>query len=101
MNDSQYKYVKDILVDRMSRYRRSSFQLQRLYEIISKGVEEDGYFTFPYEDFYNMFTKECINGNIPNRKFSISEEGFLDKKKRYPYANIHVEVLPKNRKIKA
>jgi hypothetical protein len=34
LNEDQYNYVKDILVDRMSKYRRNSFRLDRLYAII-------------------------------------------------------------------
>lgn len=87
----QYDYVKNLLVTRMSGYRRNSFKLQRLYEIISTTVENQAYVDISYKEFYDMFVKECVNGNIPDHKFTIVEEGFLDKKKNYPYANIQVD----------
>lgn len=98
LNNEQYNFVKDILVDRMSRYRRNTFQLQRLYEILLEKLESETYISFSYEEFRNMFMKEIIQGNIPNHKFSILEEGYLDKKQKYPYANIGVEVFSKKKK---
>ena len=97
----KYDYVKNILVKRMSGYRRNSFKLESLYKIIRDSTESDAYITFSYQEFYNMFKKECIDGNIPYRKFSISKEGFLDKKQKYPYAAIHVEVSPRTRRTKS
>lgn len=96
-SESKYDYVKEILVGRMSKYRRNSFKLERLYDIIHSKTEEEAYVDFTYQEFYDMFKKECINGNIPLRKFEIAEEGFLDKKKKFPYAVIHVEVLSKKK----
>ena len=97
-NTEKYNYVKNILVERMSKYRRDSFKLERLYEIIQDTTDQEAYITFTYDEFYNMFKKEVINGAIPYRKFSIVKEGFLDKKCRYPFAHIHVDVLSKNKK---
>lgn len=95
LNEAQYDYVKGLLVERMSKYRRNSFRLDRLYNIIHEQTNSESYVTFTYDDFYKMFQAECVSGKIPYRKFSISEEGFLDKKKKYPYANVSVEVLKK------
>lgn len=98
LNNEQYNYVKEILIDRMSKYRRNSFQLQRLYEILLEKLEAETYITFSYDEFKNIFMKEVIQGNIPNHRFTILEEGYLDKKQKYPYANIGVEVFPKRSK---
>lgn len=95
--ESKYNYVKDILVGRMSKYRRNSFKLERLYDIIHEITDREAYIDFSYQEFYDMFKKECVHGNIPLRIFEIAEEGFLDKKQRYPYAVIHVTVLSKKK----
>lgn len=95
-NESQYDYVKEILLKRMSKYNRNSFQLERLYTIIHDQTQADAYIQFSYKEFYDMFVKECVNGNIPNHKFSIASEGFLDKKKKYPFANIRVDYIPRS-----
>lgn len=93
LNTEQYNYIKDILVDRMSKYRRTSFQLQRLYEIMLEKIESEAYISFSYDDFRNMFINECVIKSIPKHKFKIEEEGYLDKKQKYPYANVKVEIL--------
>lgn len=89
-NKEQYEYVKNLLIDRVSGYKRSSFQLQRLYDSFSEEIKDTAYIEFTYSDFRDLFIKECVNGKIPKRIFKISEEGFLDKKHRYPYAKISV-----------
>lgn len=96
----QYDYVKNLLVGRMATYRRNSFKLQSLYEIIAETASSQAYVDFSYQEFYDMFVKECVNGNIPDHKFSIEEEGFLDAKKNYPYARIKVEYtyVPKRKR---
>lgn len=75
----------------MTNYRRNSFKLQRLYEVISEDAETKAYISFSYQEFYDMFVKECINGKIPRHRFIIKEEGFLDPKGKFPYANIQVD----------
>ena len=45
-----------------------------------------------------MFQKECVDGNIPYRQFKVVNEGFLDKKQRFPCATVEVKVLAKNNK---
>lgn len=96
----QYDYVKDLLVTRMSNYRRNSFKLQRLYEIISTQANDKAYIQFSYKEFYDMFVKECVNGNIPDHTFKILEEGFYDNYERVPYANVHVDFtyVPKRKR---
>lgn len=89
----QYDFVKDLLVTRMSNYRRNSFKLQRLYEIISTQARDKAYIQFSYKEFYDMFVKECVNGNIPNHTFKILNEGFYDNFGRVPYADIHVDFV--------
>lgn len=98
--EERYNYVKNILVTRMSGYRRNSFKLQRLYEIISETANDQAYIEFSYKEFYDMFVKECVNGNIPDHSFKIVEEGYLDSHQQYPYANIHVDFtyVPKRKK---
>lgn len=98
LNEDQYNYVKDILVDRMSKYRRNSFRLDRLYVIIEDKTNSDSYVSFEYSEFRDMFKKECVDGHIPNREFSIVEEGYLDAHERYPYAKVTVKVFPKKSK---
>lgn len=98
--DAKYEYVKSLLVERMSKYHRESFQLQRLYSIIHETAQTESYVTFDYSEFRDMFIKECVNGKIPNRKFEIVKEGFLDFKGKVPYAKVHVTIEPK-RKVKA
>lgn len=95
---SKYDYVKDILVTRMSKYRRNSFQLQRLYEIIREQTCLTAYVDFSYKEFRDMFQKECVDGNIPYRQFKVVNEGFLDKKQHFPCATVEVKVLAKNNK---
>lgn len=99
-NESQYNYVKDILVSRMSGYRRNSFKLRRLYSIIAEKANDEAYIDFSYEEFYEMFVKECINGNIPDHKFAIAEQGYLDYSKKQPYHNISVDFtyVPKRKR---
>jgi hypothetical protein len=98
----QYNYVKEMLVTRMSNYRRGSFKLQNLYEILAEKASTNAYIDISYQEFRNMFEKECIKGNIPNHTFTIAEEGYLDKKKRFPYANVQVSFVytPKRKKAK-
>ena len=93
MNENQYEFVKNLLVERMTKYRRNSFKLQQLYDIILDEVREKAYIDFTYQEFYDIFVKECVNGNIPKHKFTITEEGFLDAHDRYPYAKIKVEIF--------
>ena len=96
-NSAKYDYVKDVLLKRMSRYRRNSFKLQRLYNIIQEQVNDEAYISFSYNEFREMFIEEYVNGNIPLRKFEIVEEGFLDRLDRLPYAIVHVTVFPKKK----
>ena len=93
LTEDQYNVVKEMLVERMSKYRRNSFKLRQLYEIMSNEAREKAYIDFTYQEFREMFIKECVNGNIPRHKFTIAEEGFLDRKNRVPYANIKVETF--------
>lgn len=99
----QYDYVKNILVTRMSNYYRPQFKLRKLYEIISEKTSDEAYFSFDYSDFYKMFVEECINKEIPNHKFKITDEGYLDVRQRIPYANIAVDFkyIPKRAKRKS
>lgn len=95
LNRSQYDYVKDILVERMSKYHRKSFQLQRLYENILEKTETEAYIQFDYDEFKKMFVAEIVQNKKINRNFRIVEEGFLDRKHKYPYAIINVEFINK------
>lgn len=96
---AQYDYVKEILLKRMKDYRRDSFKLQKLFEIILKTASTEAYIDFSYKEFYDMFVKECVGNKIPNHTFTIAEEGYLDIHKRYPYANIHCTyVSPRSKK---
>lgn len=99
-NQAQYDYVKNILVERMSGYRRKSFKLQRLHEIIADTVETQAYIHLEYPEFRDMFVKECIVNKIPDHTFTIAEEGYLDKRQRYPYAEILVDYryVPKRKR---
>lgn len=97
LNNAQYDYVKNILIEKMSRYRRKSFQLQRLYENILLKTEEEAYIQFDYDDFKKMFIAECVQNKNLDHNFTIVEDGYLDKKQKYPYTTINVEVLGKTR----
>lgn len=71
-----------------------------MYEIISETANDQAYINFSYQEFYDMFVKECVNGNIPDHTFKIVEEGYLDVNEKYPYANIQVDFnyVPKRKK---
>ena len=94
----RYSYVKNILLTRMSYINRPKFYLQRLHTAICGQTSNEAYFDFTYDEFYDMFIKECIGTKsslITGRKFEIADQGFLDKKKNFPYAKVSVEKLVK------
>ncbi len=96
-NENQYNTVKEILVEYALKHRkdRNTFKLEEWYEIISEKAHDKAYIEFSYEEFYEVFKKELVNGNFSDRKFIIIEEGFLDVNNKYPYAKGHIEWIKK------
>lgn len=99
-NLNQYEAVKEILVEKAAKQRkdRTTIKTRQWYAIILELAMDKFYIDFSYEEFYEMFKKEVLNGSFVDRKFHIKKEGFLDFSEKMHYAEICMEYTGKKQK---
>ena len=96
--EERYNYVKQLLFNRLRYLTRSSFRLHKLHATLREQTLASAYFDFSYKEFYDMFQEHFAGTKsvkTTGKKFEIVEQGFLDKKERFPYAVVSVERLIK------
>lgn len=99
-NLNQYEAVKEILVEKaaMQRKDRPNIKTREWYELILQRAMDKFYIDFSYEEFYEIFKNEVLNGSFVDRKFHIKKEGFLDFSEKEHYAEIFIEYTGKKQK---
>lgn len=99
-NLNQYEAVKEILVEKAAKQRkdRTTIKTRKWYAIILELAMDKFYIDFSYEEFYEIFKKEVLNGSFADRKFHIKKEGFLDFSEKEHYAEILIEYTGKKQK---
>lgn len=99
-NLNQYEAVKEILVEKAAKQRkdRPNIKTREWYAIILERAMDKFYIDFSYEEFYEIFKNEVLNGSFVDRKFHIKKEGFLDFSEKEHYAEIFIEYTGKKQK---
>lgn len=99
-NLNQYEAVKEILVEKAATQRkdRTTIKTRKWFAIILELAMDKFYIDFSYEEFYEIFKKEVLNGSIADRKFHIKKEGLLDFSEKKHYAEISIEYTVKKQK---
>lgn len=84
ITNSQKEAVKVLLEAKMKKWKKPRVNISILNETINRHSSEKYYFTTDYQDFKSIFEEMYVNCSKP--RFKLAEEGFLDRKKNYPFA---------------
>ncbi|MCQ2593596.1 MAG: hypothetical protein MJ188_12525 [Treponema sp.] len=91
LTPSQYELVKKLILEKLKTIKkRDSFKLSLFYKAISQQALNKAYIDLSYEDFFEMFNKEVINGDIPRRSYKITGEYYLNGGKDGPFAIVSI-----------
>jgi len=91
LTPSQYELVKKLTLEKLKKIKkRDSFKLNLFYNAISKQALNKAYIDLSYEEFFELFNKEVINGDIPRRMYKITQEFYLHHGKDGPFAIVSI-----------
>lgn len=91
LTPSQYELVKKLTLEKLKTIKkRDSFKLSLFYKAIYQQSLTNAYIDLSYEDFFELFNKEVLNGDIPRRSYKITGEYYLNGGSQGPFSIVSI-----------